>query len=122
METKKYDYYSGFEGEAESVIRFRNKQGELKRQMRIWAGYWDRIMNAIPPNEKGEWEGLALDYHLAEAWEEEEICNYEQLAIRQLKAISFSDQEELENEIREQLLRFFEQALEKGKTISIAIE
>lgn len=60
------DFYEGFEGEPE--IRFVVKaKGMPDRVLPLWSGYFDSIVRRIELKD-GQWTGLALLYHLHEAW------------------------------------------------------
>jgi hypothetical protein len=60
------DFYTGFEGEPE--IRFTvADRGSEERSVRLWAGYFDALMNEVQP-DPGAWTALALPYHLNEGW------------------------------------------------------
>ncbi len=50
------DFYTGYEGEPEIIFYFENSDGQ-QTQLKAWIGYFDSIMSAIQPVEKG-WEGL----------------------------------------------------------------
>jgi hypothetical protein len=83
------DYYSGFEGEPEVIVTRRSLKGENRSQIRLWVGYYDDIIEQIPPGKNGSWEGIPKDYHLLEGWRDntDRQCADTQLLLAQLQAI-----------------------------------
>ena len=66
MEIINSKYYEGYEGEGE--IQFiRHLSNGDKYVIRIWDGYFDKIMRGIQPEQDG-WTGLAYYYHVEEPW------------------------------------------------------
>lgn len=66
MEIINSKYYEGYEGEGE--IQFiRHLSNGDKYILSIWDGYFDEIMRAIQPEDKG-WTGLAYYYNVEEPW------------------------------------------------------
>ena len=60
------DFYEGYEGAAE--IQFINiSNGNINKIIKIWAGFFDDIMENIAPEPTG-WVSLSYYYHLHEGW------------------------------------------------------
>ncbi|MDR1284791.1 MAG: hypothetical protein LBJ88_01160 [Campylobacteraceae bacterium] len=84
------NFYKGFEREPKIELVQMNKQGNIKKILELWIGYFDEIVEKIKPNENGQWEGVPLFYHTETGWYDDEnwkcsdlILFYEQL--RQIK-------------------------------------
>ena len=52
------DYYTGFEGEPEVIFTRRRLDGESQSQIRLWVGYYDDMIEQIPPGKNGSWKGI----------------------------------------------------------------
>ncbi len=83
------DYYTGFEGEPEVIFTRRSLDGESQSQIRLWVGYYDDMIEQIPPGKNGSWKGITKDYHLLEGWRDstDRQCADTQLLLAQLQAI-----------------------------------
>jgi hypothetical protein len=86
---KVFDFYSGYEGEPEIRIIQKSKEGQNIALLILWEAYFDAIIRLIDPNEKGYWEGVALQYHLATGWYDDGSweCDDVALFLKQLKSI-----------------------------------
>jgi hypothetical protein len=104
------DYYKGFEGNPE--IDFFVQQEEKPCLIKLWEGYFDKIMQQIEPTDTG-WTSLAYFYQIQEGWYDEspwKIPNNEE-AYKQFKSIDpkfLDDQEKL---ILSHIIYFFEKHL-----------
>jgi len=62
-----HDLFTGFEGEPE--VRFRLLlDGTCVEEVRIWGGDFRQLIELLPVTPSG-WQGLALRYHLLDAWD-----------------------------------------------------
>jgi hypothetical protein len=67
------DFYSGYEGEGEIVFYHKSSQWDIEVcKLSMWVGYFDEIINSIPPNRQGFWEGIPYYYHLNTGFYDEE--------------------------------------------------
>lgn len=67
---QKIDFYQGFEGNPELMLIHKNQEDVAQTVVHLWTGYFDPIIEQIPLNTLGHWEGLTLAYHQHEAWYE----------------------------------------------------
>jgi hypothetical protein len=86
---KVFDYYSDFEGEPEIRVIQTNKDGQHIAVLKLWAAYFNTIIQLIEPNDKGFWEGVTLQYHLHTGWYDNDYwaCNDVALFLKQLESI-----------------------------------
>lgn len=115
-------YYSGYEGEPEiQIIRKNGANEELV--LRIWAGFFDNIMNAIEPERTG-WTSLAYYYNLYVGWYEESPWLLEDIktAIEQLKSIDSDKLNRGGMEVLTEIIDVFEEAIRAGDSILISYE
>jgi hypothetical protein len=64
---KTLDFYCGFEGEPEIQILMKDINDVLVFELKTWIGYFNATLIKIPPTN-GNWEGIALHYHLETGW------------------------------------------------------
>lgn len=121
---ERYDFYTGFEGEPELLISSKDFRGEVKVVMNLWIGYFDSIMNLIPPNSKGKWEGVPLHYHLLSGWDGnlEYKCNDANLFAAQLQAIDRSKLSIEEKEIHGRLLNMLRESVARKEHICFELQ
>lgn len=86
---KNIDLYSGFEGEPELVFFVEDKTGHIYLKLKIWIGFFDKILEKIKPESNGAWEGVPFFYHTQTGWYDEENwrCEYVELFKEQLARI-----------------------------------
>lgn len=115
-------YYDGFDGEPEIKFIYNGNDGD-RIIIRIWEGFFNRIMNSIKPCQEG-WSGLAYYYNMHEGWYDKSPWNISDVneAIDQLRTIDIDvfDDNTLEvfNDIFDLLLKW----KIKGGSIWIAYE
>lgn len=63
------DHYTGFEAEPEVQFITQDVHGN-RLVVRMWVGYFDSIMNCIPP-KGGQWQGIAYYYQMNTGWYDE---------------------------------------------------
>lgn len=97
---QKIDFYQGFEGYPALII-LQKQQGKIITQWESWMGYVDGILESIPPNAQGNWEGITLHYHLETGWYEEEdwLCQEKELFAQQLESINPSTLGKVEQQV-----------------------
>lgn len=83
------DFYKGFECESELEIYERDQNGNAITHLKIWIGYFDKIMSYILPNSEGNWEGISLYYHTLTGWYEKSNweCREKNLFALQLESV-----------------------------------
>jgi hypothetical protein len=104
-----HDYYSGFEGEPEIIFLQKNNTDE--EILKLWIGYFDKIMSQVSPGPNG-WEALALYYHLHTGWYENDNWRIPEIkeALSQIETVRLSDKnvelikKELESFLRKAML------------------
>ncbi len=124
METIVDKYYIGYEGEPEIQIIRKNVQGNTFI-LRIWSGFFDDIMNAVEPGEKG-WSSLAYYYNLHSGWYEESPWLMKDInaALEQLKGIKKDKLSPSRGSINVliEIIKIFEDAKIFGDSVLIAYE
>lgn len=87
------DFYTGFEGEPELIISTKKDENSADIIIKLWIGFFDSILEKIPPNEQGEWQGVPLHYHLCTGWYDVEIweCYEPELFLGQLEKLDLSE-------------------------------
>lgn len=113
MQNIEIDLYTGYEGEPEMI--FEITTNTYSKKLRIWDGYFNRIMKYIGLSQDGNWTGLAYYYHLLIGWNEEDHWQVPDLqeALSQLKSVSIPEDEEM-HELRNQVLPEIINILSKG--------
>lgn len=124
METIVDKYYIGYESEPEIQIIRKTVQEDIF-VLRIWSGFFDDIMNAVEPEEKG-WSSLAYYYNLYSGWYEESPWLLQDInaAVEQLKSIK---EDKLSNSrgsvnVLTDIIKVLEDAVISGDSILIAYE
>jgi hypothetical protein len=118
---KVIDFYQGFEGEPEVVVSHRGIDGGLKSQINMWFGYFDDLMEHIPPGKSGDWEGVPKYYHSLIHWRDNKDweCTNIQLFIDQLTAIDPSKLRLESTLVLETLVHFAKTCVESKERLFI---
>lgn len=114
------NYYKGFEGEPE--IQFiRVKPNNENLVLKIWIGYFDRIMDTIKPTKHG-WSGLSYYYHLDEGWYDENPWEVPNLSIvlDELKEIDRTSFDSITNDVLTDILSLLINAKQENNTVLIS--
>lgn len=124
MDTIIDKYYIGYEGEPEIQIIRKTVQGDVF-VLRIWSGFFDDIMNAVEPEEKG-WSSLAYYYNLYSGWYEESPWLLQDInaAVEQLKSVKENKLSASRGSMNVliEIIKVLEDAVKSGDSILIAYE
>jgi ribosomal protein S17E len=112
MKNIEIDLYTGYEGESEIVVEVTTDI--FSKKVRIWRGYFSRIIKYIKPHNN-TWTGLAYYYHLVIGSTEEDHWQIPDLeeALSQLKNINIPEDEQM-YEVKTQVLPEIINILSKG--------
>jgi hypothetical protein len=118
MNTIQHDFYSGYEGEPE--IRFVKKDTGGEESLRLWIGYFDRIMHQVKPLPDG-WHELALHYHMATGWYDEENWKIPNLAdaLSQLATVRASDLDDSTTKVKQACESLIARAIDENSAVFI---
>ncbi|MBW7475225.1 dihydroorotate dehydrogenase (quinone) [Paenibacillus oenotherae] len=114
-------YYEGYEGEGE--IQFIRYLADGNRFiLRIWDGFFDKIMSSIDPEPDG-WTGLAYFYHVEEPWWEKpwEIPDKE-VVLKQFEKIDTSNFDDTTKDLLNELCVLLLHAQKCNEVVMIADE
>ncbi|MDJ1482237.1 hypothetical protein QNI16_17160 [Cytophagaceae bacterium YF14B1] len=122
MPTEIINYYDGFEGEPEIILT--QKDELTTKQIRLWDGYFNAIMNLIKVDPiSGRWTHLAYYYHLHIGWYEEDSWQIQDLAstLKQIQEIQIPKTNDMDIlvEIQYRLIHFLEDAISNNRTVCI---
>lgn len=106
------NFYKGYEGEPEIHI-VPGKDSEGLYTVHMWIGYFDSIMNRIPPNTNGSWEGAA-EYYLTNGWDADDDWEYQDVNgyLEQIKRIDTSVLDNTLKEIKSKIEELLEKCVE----------
>lgn len=119
---KVIDYYNGFEGEPEiQMVHIKNNQD--KYILRMWIGYFDRIIELIKPEAEG-WTGLSYYYHMNTGWYEDSPWRISDVisAKKQIESINPSTLDDVSKKVYSEILNLFNNASSSGETILISYD
>jgi len=106
----KTNFYQGFDGEPS--VSFSCETENSIDSIKIWEGYFDDLMSFFQINTQGNWDGLALYYHLHTGWYEHSnwiIPNLKSV-IDKFRKLSIPEKKTQVIEIRNTLVKFLELA------------
>ena len=117
---KKYDFYTGFEGEPEYIFFV---ESVPDHKLHIWAGYFDSLMRAIEKKDP-TWESLFKYHQLDDGWFRTSpwvVPNVE-IALAQLQLLRLSDLNEDTQKVYVSLCTLFQDALRVNANVIVVYE
>lgn len=119
METINLQYK--FNGEPDYNFIFKDKDDTILKRIIVWEGYIDALLSKLPPNSKGEWEGVLLCYHLHTGWYENNYWEIKDipLLLSQLSSLIDNSLLKIEKEILDFLLSELSRCISGNRKVFI---